>query len=736
MNHGKRSAVSGGFRSPRTFLSTLVVAALACFAAWFVPAPVAARHASANRPSVPATGTFNGRIAYTSTRNSQAVDIYAVNPDGSSSIRLTDDHGHAHNPDGPTYDFDQAWSPDGGKLAFVSNRDGDSFEIFTMNADGSNVQRLTNNTVDEFQPAWSPDGTRIAFTRGGDCAIVVKPKHLPADDDPCKAYIFLMNSDGSNQVKLSPDAGGDSTPVWSPDGSRIAFNNYLSYMAESNEIFVMNADGSNRVQITTNVASDYVSSWSPDGGKLAFFSNRDTARKDVYRFQLYTMNVDGSNTIRLTNNLFDDNYPVFSPDGTMIAFQRWQPSAVNPYDNYEIFVMNADGSSQTNITNNRVGDYGPPAWQPLLSPPQTPPPAVLQFETESIEANENSGSIVVTVTRLGNMTEATTVEYESADGTALDRSDYTVAFGTLRFAAGETSKSFSILITDDTFVENTETLVLSLHDLTGNATLKGSGQTVVSILDNDTAPAPSNPVEDSQFFVRQHYHDFFNREPDAPGFAFWVNNIESCGTDTHCREVKRIDTSAAFFLSVEFQQTGYYVYRLDTGALQAMPSYLEFMRDTQVIGKDLIVGAPNWEAQLEANTQKFTEEFVSRPRFESQYPEGMSAQAYVDRIYAHQYIAAPPAERNDAIAAYGSGDAAGRARALRIVANNQTFKQQQFNLSFVLMQYFGYLRRDPDFAGYDFWVIKLNQFNGDFRKAEMVKAFIVSGEYRQRFGPQ
>lgn len=721
--------------SPRALWSIPLAAAFVCFIVWPYFVPVAARHASTIGPSAAASGTFNGRIASASTRNSQAFDIYTINPDGSSPLRLTDDQGHTHNPDGPTYDFDQAWSPDGSKLAFTSNRDGDSFEIYTMNADGSNVQRLTNNTIDEFQPAWSPDGTKIAFTHGGDCVYVAKPHSKPSADDPCAPFIYVMNADGSNQSKLS-DVAGDAGPVWSPDGSKIAFTFYTTRDPVTYEIYAMNADGGNRVRLTNNTAVDYVSSWSPDGSKLAFGSNRDVPQNGPWKFQLYTMNVDGSNQTRLTNNAFDDNSPVFSPDGTKIAFQRGQSSPVNPADNTEIFVMNTDGSNQTNITNNRADDFGPPAWQPLTTPPQVPPPAVLHFSAASYDVNESAGSLIVTVTRSGNTTEATTVQYESADGSALDRSDYTSAFGTLSFAAGETSKSFSILLSDDAFVENSETITLTLHNLTGNAILGSAGQATVSIADNDTAPAPANPLEDSQFFVRQHYHDFFNREPDSPGFAFWVNNIESCGSDAHCREVKRIDTSAAFFFSVEFQQTGHYVYRLNAGALVVSPDYLDFMRDTQEIGRDLIVGSPGWEAQLETNTQKFTEDFVSRPRFKSQYPDGMSAQMYVDRIYSHQYLTAPPAEHADALAAYGSGDAAGRARALRIVANNPTFRQKLLNESFVLMQYFGYLRRDADYSGYTFWSNKLNQFNGDFRKAEMVKSFIVSGEYRQRFGPQ
>jgi hypothetical protein len=214
-----------------------------------------------------------------------------------------------------------------------------------------------------------------------------------------------------------------------------------------------------------------------------------------------------------------------------------------------------------------------------------------------------------------------------------------------------------------------------------------------------------------------------------------VNNIESCGADAACREVKKIDTSAAFFLSIEYQQTQFYVYRIYSETFKAQ-NYLDIIRDTQEIGRDLIVGAPGWEQQLDGNTQRFTEAFVSRPQFRLNYPEDMGASAYVDRLYSrHGTFVPPPAtERNQAIAAYGIGDASGRARALRVVANNANFRQQQFSQAFIVAEYFGYLRRDPDSSGYVFWLTKLNQFNQDFRRAEMVKAFLNSSEYRSRFG--
>ncbi len=676
-----------------------------------------------------APNVFNGRIAFTSTRNSQAFNIYAVNPDGSFPTQLTDD---GPNPSFPTYDFDPDWSPDGTKIAFVSNR-ANGFQIFTMNADGSNVQQITNGNVETGQPKWSPDGTKIAFTRGGGCVILLKRNAVPVDENPCVPYIYVMNPDGSNQVKVSTGEN-EAWPVWSPDGSKLAFASVNFQSADGNEIYVMNADGSNRTRLTNDTFIDFPSSWSPDGTRIAFTSNRDTPQTGIYRFQLYTMSPNGSNVVRLTASSFDDNYPVFSPDGTRIAFQRGQSSPVNPADNTEIWLMSADGSNQKNLTNNTADDFGPPAWQPLAAPLQVPPPAILQFNPQVYNVSEATGSVEITVNRSGELNIPATVRYSTSNGNADGRHDYTDAFGLLSFAPGETNKTITVLLNDDSYVEGAEAFYVDLFDVTGNATLGNATPAVLNIADNDSSSA-GNPIDDSEFFVRQHYHDFFNREPDTAGLAFWVNNIEACGTDAGCREVKRVDTSAAFFFSIEFQDTGFYIYRLHSGSLMFPPNYFDFTRDSQAISRGLVVGAPGWEALLEANTQKFTEEFVSRSRFKSLYPEFLSAQDYVDGLYSSLLVTPPPAERAEALAAFGSGDTAGRARALRIITNNAAYKQYVFNTSFVSMQYYGYLRRDIDFDGFVFWFRKLQDFNGDFRRAEMVKAFITSSEYRRRFGP-
>jgi hypothetical protein len=261
----------------------------------------------------------------------------------------------------------------------------------------------------------------------------------------------------------------------------------------------------------------------------------------------------------------------------------------------------------------------------------------------------------------------------------------------------------------------------------------------------------ASPIDDPEFFVRQHYADFLNRQPDAAGLSFWTNQITSCGTDQTCIEIKRINVSAAFFLSIEFQQTGYLVYRTYKAAYGNLPNapvplkFEEFLPDTQMIGQGVVVNAPGWEQQLENNKVAFFLDFVSRLRFRNEYPTGMLPAQFVDALFAKAAVTPSASERSAAINEFGSApdtsDTAARARVLRRIAENPTLDQQEKNRAFVLMQYFGYLRRNPydppeqtlDYQGYNFWLNKLNQFNGNFVNAEMVKAFITSGEYRQRF---
>jgi choice-of-anchor B domain-containing protein len=241
-------------------------------------------------------------------------------------------------------------------------------------------------------------------------------------------------------------------------------------------------------------------------------------------------------------------------------------------------------------------------------------------------------------------------------------------------------------------------------------------------------------IDYEPYFVRQHYRDFLGRDPDAPGLAFWQFEMDKCGADAQCREVKRINVSAAFFLSIEFQETGYFVYRLQQSSFGTVPTFASFMADAPQVAPGLIVASQGWQEQLDSGKRAFAEAWVQRPAFVAEFPQGMSAQDYVAKLSQRAGVTLTAAESQAAVADFGSGDVQGRARALRAVAESVTVRQAHKNRAYVLMEYFGYLRRDPDAEGFNHWLTKLNTFNGDAVAAEMVKAFITSIEYRQRFG--
>jgi len=328
----------------------------------------------------------------------------------------------------------------------------------------------------------------------------------------------------------------------------------------------------------------------------------------------------------------------------------------------------------------------------------------------------------------------------------------------LHFGANVTQQTITVFIVNDAFGETPETFNIALSSPVGCSL--GAQPSMVITINSDEAVNGPNPIKDptfdTDFFVRQHYIDFLNRDPDPGGLAFWKNQIDSC-PDQQCRDLRRINVSGAFFLSIEFQNTGYLVERLykvaygtatgtstlGTPHTLAVPIVRinEFLPDTQQIGRGVVFGAPGADVLLENNKQALIAEFVLRSRFIAAYPAAMTPGAFVNQLS----INAGPGvisttERDQLIADLTSG-AKNRAQVLRAIAEDSDLVAAEQNNAFVLIQYFGYLRRNPndtpdaDHTGYDFWLTKLNQFSGNFVNAEMVKAFISSAEYQGRFGP-
>jgi hypothetical protein len=396
----------------------------------------------------------------------------------------------------------------------------------------------------------------------------------------------------------------------------------------------------------------------------------------------------------------------------------------------------------------------------------------ISFSTDTYNTTENSGLVATTVKRTGDLSRTVTVDYatsadnglpcSTANGVATPKCDFTTALGALNFAAGENTKTVTIFISQDAFVEGPETFSLLLSNPTSGAALGMPSAATITIVDDVTEP-PTNSIDDARNFVRQQYHDFLNREPDPSGWDFWTNQITSCGSDSQCIEVRRINVSAAFFLSIEFQQTGYLVerfYKVGYGDAAGTSQFQfnhqipvpmvrlnEFLKDTQRIGQGVIVLQPGWEEALENNKRAYALEFVQTSRFIAALPTTLTPDQFVDRLNQNTGGVLTLSERAAVINLFGgaanTSNVTARAQAMRQVADDTDLYNAEFNRAFVLIEYFGYLRRNPndapettlDYTGYDFWLTKLNQFNGNYINSEMVKAFLSSGEYRQRFGP-
>ncbi|MGA9996186.1 MAG: DUF4214 domain-containing protein [Pyrinomonadaceae bacterium] len=503
--------------------------------------------------------------------------------------------------------------------------------------------------------------------------------------------IYLMDADGANQTRITNNPAYDDQPRLSPDGSKILF---ISDRDGNFEIYSMNTAGSSVSRLTNNPAGDGFPAWSPDGAKIAFV-NGDL--RDPSTFEIYSMNADGSNRTRLTNNPLIDAVPAWSPDGTKIAFMSGN-SLFDP-NGFEIYVMNADGSNRTRLTNNTIAD-GQASWSPdgtkiLFASGDAMNPSGIEIYTMNANGSNR--------TQITNNSVTDGFPAWSPDGTKIV------------FASGSVS--------DETGVE-----IYSMNANGSNQTKLTNNSALDWFPDWGTAPA-TNPIDDATTFVTQLYRDFLNREPDADGLAYWTHQITQCGSNAQCIHDQRVGVADAFFFEDEFQKTGAYIYRIYRTGLGVRPTYAQFNAD-----RGLVVAGPG----LEQSKLAYAKTFVGRAAFIALYPQAQTAAQFVDallnRIQQNSGVDLS-AQRNALISLYDGTDN-GRAAILKQVAETQAVIDAEYNSSFVLMEYFGYLRRDPDQGGYDFWLGKVNSFplrNVAIQQA-MACSFITSAEYQLRFG--
>ncbi|MDQ3917632.1 MAG: chitobiase/beta-hexosaminidase C-terminal domain-containing protein, partial [Acidobacteriota bacterium] len=368
----------------------------------------------------------------------------------------------------------------------------------------------------------------------------------------------------------------------------------------------------------------------------------------------------------------------------------------------------------------------------------------VQFAAPTFTASEGGGSAVISVTRVGDASAPVSVEYFTVDdpaavrcdvinGTAYARCDYATTVGTLTFAPGETQKSFTVPLIDDGYAEPTELAFLGLRRPVG-ATLGGQSSATLVIQDNDSASQP-NPILGNDFFVRQQYLDFLSREPE-PGQP-WSNVLNNCAVgNTSC---DRVTVSSDFFLSPEFQLKGLFVFKFYKVAFGRMPLYSEVAADMSSV-------TGSTTAELIAKKGAFTSAWSQRQELTAAFGS-VTNQQFVDTLmgrYNLQSITTiNPSSPDDTQAPrvtltranLASGLDAGtlnRGQVVRALVDSNEVNAAEFNPAFVAMQYFGYLRRDPEPAGYSAWLNAINANPSDTRA--MVNGFVNSQEYRLRFG--
>lgn len=270
----------------------------------------------------------NGKIAYFSFGQ-----IFTMNADGSDKINLTNDS---------NFSFSPQWSPDGTKIVFTRGS-GENTGTYVMNADGSNLLRVTERIYPEFD--WSPDGTKFVYE--------------------WEFEIYTVNVDGTNTVRITTNNLYEGMPEFSPDGSKIVYlcsrPNEGGQPPLTDDICLINTDGTNEINLTHSPASDSSPAFSPDGTKIAYTSNVGIPGGSSPS-EIVVINSNGTNKTVLTNNNVGDGQPAWSPDGTKIVFA----SELDGFGYSEIYVMDSDGNNRTRLTNNQVDDFSP-SWQRVAS---------------------------------------------------------------------------------------------------------------------------------------------------------------------------------------------------------------------------------------------------------------------------------------------------------------------------------------------------------------------------------
>ncbi len=671
-----------------------------------------------------------------------------MNVDGTAQIRITNN---------AAFDIDPARAPDGARIVWVSNRDGaTNLEIYSSNADGSTAVRLTNNPASDIDPAVQPQplgantGTfqlsaatyTVSEGQGGVDITVTRT----GGTGTASVDIATVNGTASDRTDFTPVlrtltfAAGETSKtvrVLIIDDARV----------EGDETFTVTLSGAFNATLGT-ITTAMVTITDNDGASVATIFGVTTTNTLV-RFNSAT-----PGTIEATNTItgLQTGETILGIDVRPATRQIYGLGStgriytINPATGAASLASTASGAT---LTGTAFGvDFNPvpdrlrvvsDADQNLRFNVDTGAATVdttLAYATGDAAAGQNP--TVVGVAYTNNVAGATTttlygidsardtlVRQGSVGGTPVSpNSGQLFTIGPLGVdttdvvgfdIANPSGIAFAALTVGGT------SQLYTINLTTGAATLVGNfgGATLRGIT---VANPAANPIDETPFFVRQHYLDFLNREPDAAGFNAWVNLLNNCPNRLNDPSCDRVTVSAAFFGSPEFQARGAFAMRFYIASFGRLPTYREFIRDMSALNGST-------DAEVLANRARFPDDFVQRDEFRTIF-DSLSNAAYVDRLIANTGVSNP--NRNQLVADLNAGTKT-RAQVLREIVDTGQFVQAAYNRTFVLAEYFGYLRRDPDPAGFQAWLNYLNANPTDFRT--MVRGFVDSIEYRSRFGP-
>ena len=730
-------------------------------------------------------------ITYATNRDGDKFEIYRANADGTAPQRLTtnsfnDTHpawppgrfffqtdrdgneeiyGMAANGTGPVnltnnaaFDTDPASASDGSRFVWVSNRDAAAnLEIYAANANGSVVTRLTNDPASDIDPAVQPfpsaatlgtvqlgaatytvsEGQRtldITVTRtGGTGAASVEIATVSGSASERTDFITIdrtlrfAEGETSKTVQLSVIddlrvegdetlnvtlSGAVNTTVGSPSSAIITITDNDSSVGAGGATLIGVTAAGNLVRFSSATPGTIDATVPVTGlqaGETILGIDVRPATRQLYALgstgRIYIVNqTTGAARLAATLNT--------ALNGTAFGVD------FNPVPDRLRIVSDADQNLRVNVSDGVAAVDG-----------------ALAYAAGDANAGQNPNVVGAAYTNnfAGAATTTLYVIDSNRDVLATQNPPNAGTLNTVGSLGVDTTDVVGFDITNPggaalaVLTVGGVSQLYTINLTTGAATLVGNVGGGSQLRAVTATNPPANPIDEPGFFVRQQYLDFLGREPDPAGFNAWVNVLENCpnqfNTDPNSPSAlcDRITVSASFFLSPEFQVRGATVIRSYIAAYGRLPTFREFIRDLAAVG-----GATDAEAL--ANRARYPDDFTQRPEFGAIY-DSLSNAAYVDRLIANAGVTLP--NRDQLVADLNAGTRT-RAQVFNDIVDSQQFTSASFNRVFVLSQYFGYLRRDPDQAGFDAWLNYLNTHPGDFRT--MVIGFVNSVEYRARFG--